>query len=423
MTTPKADSQTPVVFDSLWRGAHVATMKGGKYSTIENAAIGVVDGHIAWIGEAADLPHYQAHAEHDLAGGWVTPGLVDCHTHLVFGGNRAGEFEQRLNGVSYQEIAQQGGGIASSVRATRDTSEDDLVVSAKRRLQSLMQDGVTTVEIKSGYGLSLESELKMLRVAARLEQELPVNVKLTCLAAHAMPPEYTDKDEYIDYLCETVLPTVAELGMADAVDAFCEGIAFSTEQVARYFNTAGSLGLPVKIHAEQLSSLGGTRMASSFKALSADHIEFIEEADVKAMADSGTVAVLLPGAFFTLKETQRPPIALLRQYGVPMAIATDANPGTSPVLSLRLMMNMACTLFALTPEETLAGATIYAAKALGMADTHGSLEVGKAADFISWDVESPGELSYWLGGNLIKERIYFGNKSHGNKGYGNTFRQ
>ncbi|MGB0783762.1 MAG: imidazolonepropionase, partial [Marinomonas sp.] len=392
-------NDTAMKLDSLWRGAHIATMKNGLYSVIENAAIGVVGGRIVWIGEAQDLPVYETQTEHDLGGGWITPGLIDCHTHLVFGGNRAGEFEQRLNGVSYQDIAKQGGGIASSVKATRDASEVELVASASRRLKSLMADGVTTVEIKSGYGLSLDSELKMLRVATELENQCPVTIKRTCLAAHAMPPEFDDKDAYIDYLCESVLPKIATLGMADAVDAFCEGIAFSTDQVERYFKTAQSLGLPVKIHAEQLTSQGGTRMAASFKALSADHIEFIEEADVKAMADSGTVAVLLPGAFFTLKETQRPPIDLLRQYGVPMAIATDANPGTSPALSLRLMMNMACTLFALTPEESLAGATIHAAKALGMSDTHGSLEVGKVADFVCWDVESPGELSYWLGGN------------------------
>ena len=411
-------NETPIMLDSLWRGAHVATMKNGHYSVIENAAIGVLDGRIVWIGDASNLPMYQTQKEHDLGGGWITPGLIDCHTHLVFGGNRAGEFEQRLNGVSYQDIAKQGGGIASSVKATRDASDAELIASASRRLKSLIADGVTTIEIKSGYGLSLDGELKMLRVATELENQFPVTVKRTCLAAHAMPPEFDDKDAYIDFLCDTVLPKVAALGMADAVDAFCEGIAFSTEQVERYFQTAKSLGLPVKIHAEQLSSLGGTRMAASFKALSADHIEFIEEEDVKAMAESGTVAVLLPGAFFTLKETQRPPIALLRQYGVPMAIATDANPGTSPALSLRLMMNMSCTLFGLTPEEALAGATILAAKALGMGDTHGSLEVGKTADFVCWDVESPGELSYWLGGNLVKYRVYHGKEHHGEEHQG-----
>ncbi|WP_339768248.1 imidazolonepropionase [uncultured Paraglaciecola sp.] len=399
---------TPIILDSLWYNAHAATMQNGCYNIIHDAAIGVRDGCIAWIGEVDTLPQYQAQQEHDFGGGWLTPGLVDCHTHVVFAGNRAGEFEQRLNGVSYQDIAKQGGGIASSVNATRKASEAELFTQAKRRVQSLMFDGVTTLEIKSGYGLSLDSELKMLRVAAALGRNLAVTVKRTCLAAHAMPAEYNDKDAYIDYVCNTILPEVAALKMADAVDAFCEGIAFSAEQVQRYFAKAQSLGLPVKIHAEQLSSLGGTRLAASFKALSADHIEFIEEQDVVAMAQSGTVAVLLPGAFYTLKETQCPPIDLLRQYGVPMAIATDANPGTSPALSLRLMMNMACTLFGLTPEEALAGATICGAKALGLGDSHGSLEVGKTADFICWDVESPAELSYWLGGNLVKARIYKG---------------
>ncbi len=408
MTASMVDDQTALKLDSVWRGAHVATMKEGRYSIIKDAVIGVVDGRIAWLGEADLLPKYQAQQEHDLDGGWVTPGLIDCHTHLVFGGNRAGEFEQRLNGVSYQEIAKQGGGIASSVNATRAASEAELVVSATRRLKSLMADGVTTIEIKSGYGLSLDSELKMLRVAAVLEQQFPVTIKRTCLAAHAMPPEFDSKDAYIDYLCETVLPKVAELGLADAVDAFCEGIAFSTEQVSRYFKRAQELKLPVKIHAEQLSALGGTRMAASYQALSADHLEFMEESDVQAMAESGTVAVLLPGAFYTLKETQLPPLDLLRQYGVDIAIATDANPGTSPALSLRLMMNMACTLFGMTPEAALAGATIHAAKALGVSESHGSLEVGKVADFVCWDVESPGELCYWLGGQLVKQRIQHG---------------
>jgi len=408
MTASMVDDQTALKLDSVWRGAHVATMKEGRYSIIKDAAIGVVDGRIAWLGEADLLPKYQAQQEHDLDGGWVTPGLIDCHTHLVFGGNRAREFEQRLNGVSYQEIAKQGGGIASSVNATRAASEAELVVSATRRLKSLMADGVTTIEIKSGYGLSLDSELKMLRVAAVLEQQFPVTIKRTCLAAHAMPPEFDNKDAYIDYLCETVLPKVAELGLADAVDAFCEGIAFSTEQVSRYFKRAQELKLPVKIHAEQLSALGGTRMAASYQALSADHLEFMEEADVKAMAESGTVAVLLPGAFYTLKETQLPPMDLLRQYGVDIAIATDVNPGTSPALSLRLMMNMACTLFGMTPEAALAGTTTHAAKALGISDSHGTLEVGKVADFVCWDVESPGELCYWLGGQLVKQRIQHG---------------
>ncbi|WP_394201596.1 imidazolonepropionase [Marinagarivorans algicola] len=403
-----AQLNAPLVLDSLWYGAHIATMKNGHYNIIEHGAIGVLAGLIVWVGPACELPSYLTATEHDLGGGWVTPGLIDCHTHLVFGGNRAGEFEQRLNGISYQDIAKQGGGIAASVKATRDASEADLFASARRRLRHLMSDGVTTVEIKSGYGLSLDSELKMLRVATALGNELAVTVKRTCLAAHAMPPEFDDKDTYIHYLCDTLLPKVAALNMADAVDAFCEGIAFSPAQIQRYFKKAQALGLAVKIHAEQLSSLGGTRMAATFNALSADHIEFIEPADVEAIKLSGTAAVLLPGAFYTLKETQVPPIHLLRQHQIPMAIATDANPGTSPALSLRLMMNMGCTLFGLTPEEALAGTTLHAATALGISHSHGSLETGKVADFICWDVESPGELSYWLGGRLVKQRIQNG---------------
>ncbi len=404
----------PIHFDSLWQGFHVATMVDGRYSAIHHAAIGVSGGQIVWLGEQANLPHYQADSEYQLGGGWVTPGLIDCHTHLVFGGNRANEFEQRLNGVSYQEIAKNGGGIAASVNATREARDEQLIASAGKRLQALIDDGVTTVEIKSGYGLTLEHELKMLRAARALQQEYPVSVATTCLAAHALPPEYAGRDDdYIDFLCRDVLPAVAQSGLADAVDAFCEGIAFSPKQVERYFQTAKALGLPVKIHAEQLSALGGASMAARYQALSADHIEYITEQDVQAMAEAGTVAVVLPGAFFTLKETQKPPIDLLRHYQVPMAIATDANPGTSPVLSLRLMMNMACTLFALTPEEALAGATIHAAKALGLSASHGDLRVGKAADFICWDVQSPGELSYWLGGNLLKHRVKSGVLTHG----------
>lgn len=398
-----------ITFDSLWRGFHIATMENGKYHSIKDAAIGVTDKRITWIGKQSELPTYHSKVEHELGGGWVTPGLIDCHTHLVFGGNRANEFEQRLNGVSYKEIAENGGGIAASVKATREETAQQLANSAQRRLIALLKDGVTTVEIKSGYGLSLEHEIKMLQVARSLQDQLPVEIKTTCLAAHALPKEFEGRaDDYIDYLCTELLPEIAKLQLADAVDAFCEGIAFSPAQVARYFNVAKSLNLPVKIHAEQLSSLGGTALAAQYQALSADHLEYISEQDVSAMAKGGTVAVLLPGAFFTLKETQKPPINLLRQYKVPMAIATDANPGTSPVLSLRLMMNMACTLFGLTPEEALAGVTIHAAQALGCADTHGVLSVGKVADFICWDVQSPGELSYWLGGDLLKARVKAG---------------
>ena len=386
-------------------------MQGGLYNTIKDAALGVTNGKITWIGQYKELPPCKTTAKHDLNGGWLTPGLIDCHTHLVFGGNRAQEFEQRLQGKSYAEIAMAGGGIASSVKATRNASEAELIVSATKRLQLLINDGVTTIEIKSGYGLNIEHELKMLRVAKSLQLESPITVLTSCLAAHALPPEYTDDaDAYITFLCDELLPAVAESGLADAVDAFCEGIGFSVEQVERYFNAATKLGLPVKLHAEQLSALGGASLAASYNALSADHLEYVTTADVSAMADSDTVAVLLPGAFYTLQETQKPPIDLFRQYKVPMAIATDANPGTSAVLSLRLMMNMACTMFALTPEESLAGVTVNAAKALGLAKTHGELVCGKVADFVCWDIASPGELSYWLGGDLVKNRIVAGVK-------------
>jgi len=399
--------------DSLWYGFHCATMTNGRYNNIYDAAIGVKDQRICWIGKHADLTNYVAREEFDLQGGWVTPGLIDCHTHLVFGGNRASEFEQRLNGISYQQIAAKGGGIASSVKATREESPEQLLISAKRRLAALMKDGVTTLEIKSGYGLSLEHELKMLQVARSLADNAQVEIKTTCLAAHALPAEYAGQsDQYIDYLCEQVLPEIARLKIADAVDAFCEGIGFSPAQVERYFAVAQSLGLPVKLHAEQLSALGGTTLASRYQALSVDHLEYATEQDVIAIATSGTVAVLLPGAFYVLRETQKPPIDLLRQLKVPMAIATDANPGTSPALSLRLMMNMACTLFALTPEEALAGTTYHAAKALGLQQTHGELSVGKVADFVCWEVDSPGELSYWLGGDLMKIRVKAGEASN-----------
>lgn len=402
-----------LTFDSVWFGFHLSTMADGLYHNIENAAIGVKDKRISWIGKQSDLPLYHANTKHDLGGGWVTPGLIDCHTHLVFGGNRATEFEMRLNGVSYETISKNGGGIASTVNATRESSLEQLATSAQRRLLALIKDGVTSLEIKSGYGLSLEHEIKMLQVARSLADDFPVEIKTTCLAAHALPPEYQGrKDDYIDYLCTEVLPEIAQSGLADAVDAFCEGIGFSPAQIERYFKVATSLGMPVKLHAEQLSALGGAKLAAQYQALSADHLEYITEQDVAAMAKSGTVAVILPGAFFILKETQQPAIALLRQYKVPMAISTDSNPGTSPVLSLRLMMSMACTLFGLTPEEALAGATIHAAKALGLAETHGELSVGKVADFVCWDVDSPGELSYWLGGDLLKSRVKAGAISH-----------
>jgi len=398
---------------TLWQHCHVATMANGVYSIIEDAAIVTSGTLIEWIGPRTQLPSGEYPAVNDLQGAWVTPGLIDCHTHTVFGGNRSGEFEQRLQGVSYAEIAAQGGGIASTVRATREASEDELFASAAKRLKSLMRDGVTTVEMKSGYGLDLANERKLLRVIRRLAEELPISVRSTCLAAHALPPEYKDRaDDYIDLVCEQMLPALAAEGLIDAVDAFCEYLAFSPEQVERVFVAAQQLGLPVKLHAEQLSSLHGSSLAARYKALSADHLEFMDEDDAIAMAAADTVAVLLPGAFYFLRESQLPPMDALRKHKVKIAIASDLNPGTSPGLSLRLMLNMACTCFRMTPEEALAGATLHAAQALGMADTHGSLEVGKVADFVAWDIERPADLAYWLGGDLDKRVVRHGVESN-----------
>jgi imidazolonepropionase len=397
---------------TLWHNCHAASMANGSYSIIENAAIVTEGAHIAWIGPQSELPDQGDIRALDLNGAWVTPGLIDCHTHTVFGGNRSGEFEQRLQGVSYADIAAAGGGIASTVRATRAATEEQLYASAERRLQHLLKDGVTTVEIKSGYGLDLASERKILRVIRQLGDKLPVTVRSTCLAAHALPPEYKDRaDDYIAHICSEMLPALAAENLVDAVDAFCEYLAFSPEQVEQVFITAGQLGLPVKLHAEQLSSLHGSSLAARYQALSADHLEFMTEEDAIAMAASGTVAVLLPGAFYFLRETQLPPMDALRKHGVKIAIATDLNPGTSPGLSLRLMLNMACTLFRMTPEEALAGATLHAATALGMADTHGSLEVGKVADFVAWNIERPADLAYWLGGDLDKRVVRHGVES------------
>jgi imidazolonepropionase len=394
---------------TLWQHCHVATMAQGKYSIIEDAAIVTSGTLIEWIGPRAELPKADYANTHDLQGAWVTPGLIDCHTHTVFGGNRSGEFEQRLEGVSYAEIAAAGGGIASTVRATRAATEDELFESSRKRLRSLLRDGVTTVEIKSGYGLDLASERKILRVIRRLGAELPVSVRSTCLAAHALPPEYVDRaDAYIEHICAEMLPALAAEGLVDAVDAFCEYLAFSPEQVERVFIAAHKLGLPVKLHAEQLSSLHGSSLAARYQALSADHLEFMTEEDAIAMAASGTVAVLLPGAFYFLRETQLPPMDALRKHGVKIAIASDLNPGTSPALSVRLMLNMACTLFRMTPEEALAGATQHAATALGLGDSHGSLEVGKVADFVAWQIDRPADLAYWLGGELDKRVVRHG---------------
>ena len=394
---------------TLWQHCHVATMANGKYSIIEDAAMVTAGSLIEWVGPRSQAPTADYAQVHDLQGAWVTPGLIDCHTHTVFGGNRSGEFEQRLEGVSYAEIATKGGGIASTVRATRAASEDELFLSAEKRLRSLLRDGVTTVEIKSGYGLDLANERKMLRVVRRLGEALPVSVRATCLAAHALPPEYKDRaDDYIEHICSQMLPALAVEGLVDAVDAFCEYLAFSPEQVERVFKVAQQLGLPVKLHAEQLSSLHGSSLAARYHALSADHLEFMTEEDAIAMAAAGTVAVLLPGAFYFLRETQLPPMDALRKHGVKIAIASDLNPGTSPALSVRLMLNMACTLFRMTPEEALAGATQHAATALGLGDTHGSLEVGKVADFVAWQIDRPADLAYWLGGELDKRVVRHG---------------
>ena len=382
-----------------------ATMQTG-YGLIEDAAILIDGGRIAWVGPKAESP--QSDSVIDCEGRLATPGLVDCHTHLVYGGSRAQEFEQRLTGVSYAEIAKAGGGIASTVRATRSQSEADLAASALRRLDSLLAEGVTTVEIKSGYGLDRDTEIKMLKVARELGQWRPVDVVTSYLGAHALPPEFKDdRRGYVDLVCNEVLPAVAAQRLADAVDAFCEGIAFSVEETRRVFEAAKALGLPVKLHAEQLSNLGGAKLAAAFGALSVDHIEYLDQEGVDAIAASGTVAVLLPGAFYYLREKQSPPVAALRKAGVPIAIATDLNPGSSPVHSILATMNMACVLFGLTPEEALCGVTVNAAKALGLKD-RGALAPGMKADIALWDAERPGDLAYPLGFNPLSAVIHNG---------------
>ncbi|MDN4574194.1 imidazolonepropionase [Pandoraea cepalis] len=394
---------------TYWKHCHVATMRDGRYHAIEDAAIVTCGKHIEWVGPRSERSASGTDACVDLQGAWVTPGLIDCHTHLVFGGNRSLEFEQRLQGVSYADISAAGGGIKHTVRHTRDATEDALFESARKRLLALMRDGVTTVEIKSGYGLDLNSERKMLRVARRLGEALPVTVKTTCLAAHTVPSEFAGKaDEYVNYVCNDILPKLAEEHLVDAVDAFCETIAFSPSQVMRVLLRAQKLKLPVKLHAEQLSPLGGASLAAEMGALSADHLEYMSADDAAAMGRAGTVAVLLPGAFHMLQETRRPPVDLLRRHGVDIAVASDLNPGTSPALSLRLMLNMACTLFGLTPEEALAGVTRNAAKALGMLGTHGTIEAGKTADFVAWEIDRPAELAYWLGGELPSRTVRHG---------------
>ena len=382
--------------------ARIATMQKGAtaYGAIDNAAILIENGRIAWLGPTGEAPKTEETA--DLAGRWVLPGLIDCHTHIVHGGNRAREFEQRLEGASYEEIAKAGGGILSTVTATRAASVDDLVASALPRLDHLLAEGVTTIEIKSGYGLDLESEVKMLQAARRLGAERDVEVQTSLLAAHAVPPEHkADPDAYIHIVTDQIIPAVRKAGLADAVDGFCEGIAFSPGQIRRVFEKARAVDLPVKLHAEQLSDLKGAVLAAEFHALSADHLEYLQEDGVIAMAKAGTVAVLLPGAFYTLREKQLPPVDLLRKHRVPIAVATDCNPGSSPVTSLLLMLNMAATLFRLTPEEALAGITRNAARALGLEDDIGTIQPGKRADLAIFDIETPAELAYRVGYNPL----------------------
>ncbi|HSS64363.1 MAG TPA: imidazolonepropionase [Gammaproteobacteria bacterium] len=407
MTGPNSETApaSPDEWDHLWIDARVATMRAGDgtpYGAIEDGAVAVRAGRIVWVGERSALPADAAAVGqvHSAGGRWITPGLIDCHTHLVHAGNRAREFEMRLQGSSYEEIAGQGGGILSTVRETRAAEETALVDSARARLKVLLSEGVTAVEIKSGYGLDRDTELRMLRAARRLGEIEPVTVVTTFLGAHALAPEYEGRgDEYIDFVCQEVMPAAAEGGLADAVDAFCERIGFSLAQTERVFRAARNLGLPIKLHAEQLSDSGGAELAARFGALSADHLEYISEAGVAAMAKSGTAAVLLPGAFYFLRETRVPPVDLFRRHNVPMAIASDNNPGSSPSCSLLLMLNMACTLFRMTPEEALAGVTRNAAVALGRDSAFGTLEIGKRADFVLWDVDHPAELAYRIGFN------------------------
>jgi len=400
-----------IVTQTIIKNCRIATMLKGKAAYgLSNLDTMVLDGKvIAWIGTMAELPHeYSAVRSVDFNGRLVTPAPIDCHTHLVFGGHRAMEFEMRLNGASYEDVARAGGGIVSTVSATREASLAELIAGALLRLDALIAEGVSTVEVKSGYGLDIETELRMLRVARVLEQHRDVTIKTSFLGAHAVPIEYLGQDDaFIEEICIPALRAAHAEGLVDAVDAFCEGVAFQPDQVARVFDVAKELCLPVKIHAEQLSNLGGAKMAAGYDALSADHIEYLDEAGVEAMAAAGTVAVILPGAFYTLRERQAPPIDLLRKYGVPIAVATDANPGSSPMTSILLAMNMASTLFRITPEEAFAGTTRVAAKALGLND-RGVIGVGMRADLAVWDAETPAELVYRIGFNPLHKRIFGG---------------
>ena len=395
--------------DRVWRNARLATLVGPGLGEVADGVVAALGGRIVYAGAAAEAPALDAPTVEDCAGRWITPGLIDPHTHLVYAGDRAHEFELRLAGASYEAIARAGGGIVATVAATRAASETELIDAALPRLDALIAEGVTTVEVKSGYGLTLDDELKMLRAAHVLGERRPVTIKTTFLGAHALPPEFADDpDGYIDLVCRKMIPAVAEAGLADAVDAFCEGIGFTPDQTRRVFEAARAHGLPVKLHAEQLSNLHGAALAAEFGALSADHLEHLDAAGVAAMAKAGTVATLLPGAYYFVRETQPPPVAALRAAGVPMALATDCNPGTSPLTSLLLVMNMAATLFRMTVEECLAGVTREAARALGRADEVGTLEVGKRCDLAMWDIERPAELVYRLGFNPLHARVWRG---------------
>ena len=423
------DESTMTSFDHLIINANIATFSAHygfnlyenedadsvPYGQLENAAIGIKDGKIAWIGAqeqiTTHLPHYQDNQVTDADGKWLTPGLIDCHTHIVYGGNRSNEFEARLQGASYQDIAAQGGGIVATVSATRAASIESLFSQSEKRLVALMKEGVTSIEIKSGYGLDLDTERKMLTVARQLGEKYDIHVSTTYLAAHALPPEYKSHlqdrtDDYIEQVCEW-LPILHAEGLVDAVDGFCENIAFSSDQIRRVFEVARSLDLPVKLHAEQLSDIGGSALVAEYKGLSSDHLEHLSETDIEKMAASNTVAVILPGAFYTLRDTKLPPIEALRKHQVPMAISTDCNPGTSPLTSLLLAMNMGCTLFYLTPEEVLAGSTVYAAKALGLSNK-GKIEVGCDADLVLWDIARPADLAYQMGLNPIAGTMFQG---------------
>ena len=394
--------------DTLWLNARLLTMVPGA-APVADGVIAATDGRIDYAGPRAAVPAFEAGDRVDCEGRWITPALIDAHTHLVHAGNRAREFEQRLEGASYEEIARGGGGIVSTMRATRAASEDELVASALPRLDALLAEGVGTVEIKSGYGLDLASELKMLRAARHLGELRPVRVVTTFLGAHALPPEFAgDPDGYIALVCEQMLPAIAAEKRADAIDGFCEGIGFSPAQIERVLAKATALGLPVKLHAEQLSNLGGAALAARYSALSADHLEYLDDAGVAALAAAGTVAMLLPGAFYFCRETQVPPVAALRAAKVPIALATDCNPGTSPLTSLLLAMNMAATCFRLTVAECLAGVTFNAARALGLEHECGSLEVGKSCDLALWDVAEPAELVYRMGANPLHTRVWRG---------------